>query len=467
MQGVGAVILAAGQGKRMRSETPKVLHCAAGRPLVRHVLDAVEEAGITEVVVVIGQGADMVREALGPQYNYALQEKQLGTGDAVLKALPHLSAECKEVLVVCGDTPLLRSETLAKLVRSRQETGAAAAVLTGIFEDPQGYGRIIRTADDMVEAIVEESDATVEQKRIQEINTGSYAFTKEALETTIHRLQPDNKQGEYYLTDCIYLLREADQPVTAVIAPTIETAGINTRRQLADAERILREWECERLMSEGVTIYDPSTTYVDKGVQVGQDTIIYPFTFLEGKTIIGRRCVIGPGTRLHSVLLGDDVSVQYSVVAASTVGNECQIGPYSHIRPGNVLADQVKIGGFVELKASSVGEGSKIPHLSYIGDTVIGTDVNIGAGTITCNYDGAHKHKTFIEDGVFIGSNTNLVAPVSVGKDAVIGAGSTITRDVPAACLAVERAKQVMIPDWGQKKRKKGEHEEEWKNEGS
>jgi bifunctional UDP-N-acetylglucosamine pyrophosphorylase/glucosamine-1-phosphate N-acetyltransferase len=247
MQGVGAVILAAGQGKRMRSETPKVLHCAAGRPLVRHVLDAVEEAGITEVVVVIGQGADMVREALGPQYNYALQEKQLGTGDAVLKALPHLSAECKEVLVVCGDTPLLRSETLAKLVRSRQETGAAAAVLTGIFEDPQGYGRIIRTADDMVEAIVEESDATVEQKRIQEINTGSYAFTKEALETTIHRLQPDNKQGEYYLTDCIYLLREADQPVTAVIAPTIETAGINTRRQLADAERILREWECERL----------------------------------------------------------------------------------------------------------------------------------------------------------------------------------------------------------------------------
>ena len=270
MQRVGAVVLAAGQGKRMMSDTPKVLHCAAGVPLVRLVLDAVEDAGITEVVVVVGQGADMVREALGPEYTYALQEKQLGTGDAVLQALPHLSDHCKEVLVVCGDTPLLTSETLEKLVKSRQDTGSAAAVLTGIIDDPKGYGRVIKTADNMVEAIVEESDASVEQKRIQEINTGSYVFTKEGLEATIYRLQPDNKQGEYYLTDCIRLLREARRPVTAVVAPTIETAGINTRQQLAEAEQVLRERECLRLMDEGVTIFDPRTTYVDKGVQVGR-----------------------------------------------------------------------------------------------------------------------------------------------------------------------------------------------------
>ncbi|MGB4504237.1 MAG: bifunctional UDP-N-acetylglucosamine diphosphorylase/glucosamine-1-phosphate N-acetyltransferase GlmU [Syntrophaceticus sp.] len=461
MKGVGAVILAAGQGKRMRSDIPKVLHCVAGAPLVCHVLDAVEAAGITEIVVVIGQGAEMVRETLSDKdYTFAVQEKQLGTGDAVLKALPYLSGECQEVLVVCGDTPLLRSETLEKLVRSRRDTGSSAAVLTSIFDDPKGYGRVIRTEDNMVEAIVEESDATIEQKRIQEINTGSYAFAREALEATIHHIQPDNKQGEYYLTDCIHLLRKAGQPVTAVVASTAETAGINTRRQLAEAERILRERECLRLMDEGVTIYDPSTTYIDKGVQVGQDTVIYPFTFLEGKTIVGKGCVLGPGTRLCSAVLGNGVSIQYSVVVESTIGDQCQIGPYAYLRPGNILADQVKVGDFVELKKTSVGSGSKIPHLSYIGDTIMGARVNIGAGTITCNYDGSHKHKTCIEDGAFIGSNTNLVAPVSVGKDAMIGAGSTITKDVPPASLAVERSKQTVVPNLGQKKRKKGEHEE-------
>lgn len=455
MKRVGAVVLAAGQGKRMLSDLPKVLHCAAGVPLVRHVLDAVEGAGITEIIVVIGQGAELVREALGADYKFAVQEKQLGTGDAVLKAMPYLSEECQDVLVVCGDTPLLKSETLEKLIITRRDAAAAAAVLTSIFDDPKGYGRVMKNADNMVEAIIEEVDATSEQKEIQEINTGLYAFAKEELQATIRRLQPDNQQGEYYLTDCIHLLREAGQPVTALISSTEETAGINTRCQLADAERILRERECRRLMDEGVTIHDPNTTYIDKGVQVGRDTVIYPFTFLEGETVIGKGCTLGPGTRLCSAVLGNNVSVQYSVVMANAIGDGCNIGPFAYLRPGNTLAENVKIGDFVELKMTSVERGSKIPHLSYIGDTTVGTGVNIGAGTITCNYNGVDKHKTLIEDGVFVGSNTNLVAPVSVGKNAVIGAGSTITKDVPPASLAIERAKQALIPDWKEKKRKR------------
>ncbi|MDD2555623.1 MAG: bifunctional UDP-N-acetylglucosamine diphosphorylase/glucosamine-1-phosphate N-acetyltransferase GlmU [Syntrophaceticus sp.] len=456
MKRVGAIVLAAGQGKRMLSDLPKVLHCAAGVPLVRHVLDAVEDIGITEIIVVIGQGSELVREALGAGYKFAVQEKQLGTGDAVLKAMPYLAEECEDVLVVCGDTPLLKSETLEKLIITRRDAAAAAAVLTSIFDDPKGYGRVIKNADHMVEAIVEDADATPEQKEIPEINTGSYAFTKAALQGTISRLQPDNQQGEYYLTDCIHLLREAGRPVTALVAPTEETAGINTRRQLSDAERILRERECLRLMDEGVTVHEPQTTYIDKGVRVGRDTVIYPFTFLEGKTVIGKGCTLGPGTRLSSAVLGDNVTVQYSVVVESTIGDKCNIGPFAYLRPGNELADQVKVGDFVELKKTSVGQGSKIPHLSYVGDTTVGTGVNIGAGTITCNYDGVAKYKTLIEDGVFVGSNTNLVAPVNVGKNAMIGAGSTIAKDVPPDSLAIERAKQVMIPDWKEKMKKKG-----------
>lgn len=456
MKKVGAIVLAAGQGKRMLSDLPKVLHCAAGVPLVRHVLAAVEDLGITEIIVVIGQGAELVREALGTGYKFAVQETQLGTGDAVLKAMPCLSEECEEVLVVCGDTPLLKSETLEKLIISRRDAVAAAAVLTSIFDDPQGYGRVIRKADNLVEAIVEEVDATQEQKKIREINTGSYVFTKEALQGTISRLQPDNQQGEYYLTDCIHLLREAGQPVMAQVASAEETAGINTRHQLSDAERILRERECLRLMDAGVTILDPQTTYVDKGVHVGKDTVIYPFTFLEKKTVIGQGCTLGPGARLSSAVLGDNVTVQYSVVVESTIGDQCNIGPFAYLRPGNDLADQVKVGDFVELKKTSVGQGSKIPHLSYIGDTIVGIGVNIGAGTITCNYDGVAKYKTLIADGVFVGSNTNLVAPVNVGKNAMIGAGSTISKDVPQDSLAIERAKQVVIPDWKEKMRKKG-----------
>lgn len=456
MAELGAIILAAGQGKRMKSELPKALHRAAGVPLLRHVLDCVIEAGIREVVIVIGQGAELVRREMGEEYRYAYQEQPLGTGDAVRRALPLLSSQCEEVLILCGDTPLLRPGSLTGLVAARRSAGAAAAVLTSVFADPRGYGRILRNSADLVEAIVEESDATGEQKEIREINTGTYVFDRLSLEKVITILRPDNRQGEYYLTDCISFLRADGSPVAAVTAPAAETVGINTRRELAAAERLLRERECWRLMDEGVTILDPATTYIDRGVIVGRDSVIYPATYLEGATRVGKECVLGPGTRLIDTTLGDHVEIQYTVVLESIIGDSCQIGPFAYIRPGTVLAERVKIGDFVELKKTVVGKGSKIPHLSYVGDTMVGSGVNIGAGTITCNYDGFHKSETHIEDGVFIGSNTNLVAPVTVGKNAVTAAGSTITKDVPPDALAVERAKQVVVNDWIKRKREKG-----------
>lgn len=459
VQGVGAIILAAGQGKRMKSDLPKVLHRVAGVPLVGHVLKSVAEAGIGEVIVVIGRRGELVREALGEGYRYALQEEPRGTGDAVMRALPLLSPECREVLVLCGDTPLLTPASLVRLVEERRMTDAAATILTGIFADPTGYGRILRGEDNLVQGIVEESDATPEQKTIREINTGTYVFRRDALERTVSRLRPDNRQGEYYLTDCIALLRAEGLTVAAVSAPAEETAGINTRREMAAAERILRLRECERLMDEGVTILDPEATYIDRGVEVGRDTIIYPFTFLEGKTAVGKGCVLGPGTRLIDSRIGDGVEIQQSLVVESQVGDRCRIGPFAFIRPGTVLAEEVKVGDFVELKKARVGKGSKIPHLSYVGDAVVGSGVNIGAGTITCNYDGVSKHETHIKDGAFIGSNTNLVAPVTVGEKAVTGAGSTITRDVPPGALAVERSRQVIVPDWAKKKAERGKEQ--------
>lgn len=460
MSSTAAVILAAGQGKRMRSALSKVLHRCAGAPLIRYVLDAVASAGIEEVVIVVGAGASQVREALGESYKYALQEEQRGTGDAVARALPQLSGECRELLVLCGDTPLLTPDSLTRLLAARRNISATggtpagseypadACVLTSIFEDPSGYGRIVRDASGLVAEIVEDGDATPLQREIREINTGAYSFDRQALEEALAGLRPDNRQGEYYLTDVIAILRQAGSIVAGCPAPGAETAGINTRRDLAAAERILRQRECERLMDAGVTIIDPAVTYVDHGVEVGQDTIIRPFCFLEGYTRVGSGCEVGPGARLVNTILGSGVSVQSSLLVDSIASDGCQIGPFAYLRPGTVLGERVKVGDFVELKKTQVGPGSKIPHLSYVGDTVIGSGVNVGAGTITCNYDGVKKHVTYIGDDAFIGSNTNLVAPVSVGPGAVTGAGSTITRNVPGGALAVERSRQEVVTNW-------------------
>jgi len=452
MSSTAAVILAAGQGKRMKSALPKVLHRCAGAPLIRYVLDAVAAAGITEVVIVIGTGAALVREALGHSYKYVLQEPQRGTGDAVAKALPQVSFDCGDLLVLCGDTPLLTPGSLTRLLATRREASADACILTSMFDDPSGYGRIVRDASGLVEAIVEDGDATPGQKEIEEINTGTYSFDRAALEEALAGLRPENSQGEYYLTDVIGLLRQAGGAVAALAAPSAETAGINTRRELAAAGRIFRQRECERLMDAGVTIIDPAVTYIDRGVEVGRDTVIYPFCFLEGATRVGANCVVGPGTRLVDTDLGSGVAVQSSLLIGSTAGDGCQIGPFAYLRPGTVLAEGVKVGDFVELKQVQVGPGSKIPHLSYVGDAVLGAGVNVGAGAITCNYDGVSKHKTQIGDGAFIGSNTNLVAPVCIGREAVTGAGSTITKDVPEGSLAVERARQVVVPGWRRKR---------------
>ncbi len=461
MSSTAAVILAAGEGKRMKSALPKVLHRCAGVPLIRYVLDAVAAAGITEVVIVIGAGAGLVRSALGDGYRYVLQETQRGTGDAVAKALPQLTPGCRDLLVLCGDTPLLTPGSLTRLLSARLEADAAACVLTSIFEDPSGYGRIVRDASGLVTAIVEDGDAAPEQRKIREINTGAYSFDRPALEEALSGLRPDNTQGEYYLTDVISLLCRAGRAVAAFSAPPAETAGINIRRELAAAERIFRQRECERLMDAGVTIIDPAVTYIDHGVEVGRDTVIYPFCFLEGHTRVGANCVVGPGTRLVDTDLGGGVVAQSSLLIGSAAGDGCRIGPFAYLRPGTVLAEGVKVGDFVELKQVEVGPGSKIPHLSYVGDADIGSGVNVGAGTITCNYDGISKHRTQIGDGAFIGSNTNLVAPVSIGSEAVTGAGSTITKDVPDGALAVERSRQTVVPGWRKRRSEAGGQRQE------
>ncbi|HBT47449.1 MAG TPA: bifunctional UDP-N-acetylglucosamine diphosphorylase/glucosamine-1-phosphate N-acetyltransferase GlmU [Peptococcaceae bacterium] len=452
MSKVVAVVLAAGEGKRMRSDRPKVLHRVAGRSLVEHVLAAVEAAGITECVVVVGHGGEEVREELGPGFRYAWQEKQLGTGHALAQARDP-AGEGDTVLVLCGDTPLLRGETLARLVAEHRERGAAATLLTAAVEDPTGYGRVIRDGEGRVLRIVEEGDADAATRAVKEINSGTYCFAASLLWPALEELRPENAQGEYYLTDVIELFCRRGYPVHALLAPDPEEVlGVNDRVQLARAGKILQRRINEGLMLKGVTLVDPDNTYIHAGVEIGRDTVVWPFTFLEGKTRIGSRCVIGPHTGIRDSRIGDETVISYSVVQESTVGSRCQIGPFAYLRPGTVLEDRVKVGDFVEIKASRVGEGSKVPHLTYLGDATVGREVNIGAGTITCNYDGLRKWPTVVGDGAFIGSNTNLVAPVEVGEGSVIGAGSTITEDVPPGALAIGRARQVNLAGKGLEK---------------
>lgn len=461
MPKVMAVVLAAGHGKRMKSKLPKVLHRVGGRYMVQHVLDALEGAGVSETVLVVGHGAERVREALGPGYRYAVQAEQLGTGHAVLQAEPEVGEDCDTVMVVCGDTPLLTGDTLRRLLQRHRESGAAATVLSAVFSDPTGYGRIIRNQEGELVQIVEESDASAEVKRIAEGNTGTYCFSREHLFAALKELSPDNAQGEYYLPDVLTVMRRRRlKVVAAALADEEEARGINSRRQLAEVGQIMRRRVLQRLMEAGVTIVDPETTYIDSTVEIDVDTVIHPFTFIEGETRIGSDCIIGPFTRIVSSRLGSRVEVLNSVILESELGDRCQIGPFAYLRPLTRLADGVKVGDFVEIKKSQVGRGSKIPHLSYIGDATLGEGVNIGAGTITCNYDGERKYPTVVEDGAFIGSNTNLVAPLRVGAHAVTGAGSTITKDVPPYALAVERSSQRNISEW-QSKVKRGRRQED------
>ena len=446
-----AVILAAGQGTRMKSKLPKVLHKALGKPMVQWVIDCLSQAGVEDKIAVLGHGGDQVASVVEGQADIVYQTEQLGTGHAVMQAAPALPADNDCVLVICGDTPLLRAQTIQALLEKHQAEGNAVTLLTAYAENPTGYGRIVRQ-EQQITAIVEQKDADEQQKLIKEINTGTYCFDQKFLLQYLSALDTNNAQKEYYLTDLIKIANLHNLPVGGfVLADFNESLGVNNRIQLSQAEAILRQRKCEEIMLAGVTLIDPSATYIGADVVIGNDTTIYPNVVLEGKTVIGSDNVIGMNCRFVDSQIGNGNDIQSTVITESKVGNGCKIGPMAYLRPGTALADNVKIGDFVEVKKSQVGEGSKIPHLSYVGDSIVGSKVNIGCGTITCNYDGVHKYQTVIKDGAFIGSNTNLVAPVTVEENAFIGAGSTITKDVPDSALAVTRADLRVKENWRKK----------------
>lgn len=449
-----AVILAAGKGVRMHSNYPKVVHRVAGTPMIVHVVNAVTAAGIEKVTLVVGHQQELIKPLFaGQNINFATQTEQLGTGHALLQARDIVQDD-DMILVTAGDTPLLQAATLEALIKHHQQSQATATVLSTRIKNPHGYGRIIRDENTAFLRIVEEKDAAPQEKSINEINSGMYCFQAREAFRALAALGSSNAQGEYYLTDILEILRQERQPVEVLCLDAEEDIyGINNREQLAEAEKIMRRRINRELMLSGVTMIDPDSTFIDAGVKIGLDTTIYPACIIEGDSCIGEGCEIGPGTRISDCIIGNFVSIESSRLKEAQVGDNCTIGPYAYLRPQAVLGSGVKVGDFVEIKKSNIGAGSKIPHLSYIGDAELGQGVNVGAGTITCNYDGNNKWPTILEDGVFIGSNTNLVAPVRVGANAVTGAGSTITRDVPAAALGLERADQKNILHWKSGKR--------------
>ncbi len=454
MSNLVTVVLAAGKGTRMKSALPKVLHRVSGKHMLQHVLDAAKAAGAKRNIVVTGFGGETVREAIGDQAEFVTQEEQLGTGHAVLQAKSLLEGETGTVMVLCGDTPLLTGELLKRLYDAHQEVGAKATVLTAIMPDPTGYGRIVHMADGSVEKIVEHKDATEEEREIKEINSGIYCFEAKELFAALGEVKNDNAQGEYYLPDVLEILRKQGKKIWAVATEDYEsTFGINSRSQLAQAEKILRHRKNEELMAEGVTLMDPDTTFIDADVKIGRDTVIYPFTWIEGKSVIGENCELGPNVRLQNVTIGNGVTGQFTYAHDAVIDDGVILGQFVHIRPDTHLMEKVKIGNFVEVKNSNVGKGTKLPHLSYIGDCDMGANVNMGCGTITVNYDGKKKFRTVVGDNAFIGCNSNLVAPVTIEDNAYVGAGSTITKRVPSDNLAIARARQTNIAEWGDKRK--------------
>lgn len=449
-----AVILAAGKGTRMRSKLPKVLHKVGGKAMLQHVLDAADAAGAAEKIVIVGHGAGLVESMVGEQGKIVLQAEQLGTGHAVMQTKDALAGFTGTAMILCGDTPLLDGEELKKFYEAHVQSGAAATVLTAFMDNPFGYGRIVRDADGNVQGIVEEKDADAQQKLIKEINTGIYCLECPLMFDVLATLTCDNAQGEYYLTDVLTKLNEAGKKVGGVVTEDSDMVmGINSRRQLAEAESVMRVRILNKLMDEGVTIMDPVSTFIESSVKIGRDTVIYPFTWLEGNTEIGEDCEIGPNVRLTNVEVGNGTHLQFVYGHDCKVCDEVTAGPYVHLRPDTVIGNKVKIGNFVEVKNSNVGTGTKLPHLTYIGDSDIGSGVNMGCGCITVNYDGKKKHRTVIEDNAFVGCNTNLVAPVTVKAGCYIGAGSTITKEVPENSLGIARAKQKNIEGWAEKYR--------------
>ena len=446
------IILAAGKGTRMKSNLPKVLHKVCGKPMLEHVIDAARGAGSEREIVVIGSGADEVKKAI-TDVEFALQAEQLGTGHAVKMAKDKITDMEGTVMILCGDTPLISAELLEKFIENHEQTKATATVLTAMMPDATGYGRIVRNQSGSVDKIVEHKDATEEELQIHEVNSGMYCFDVKALFDSLEKVTNDNAQGEYYLTDVLGIIRSQGLLINAFVTNAFtQILGINSRYQLATAERILRQRKNIELMDSGVTILDPDSTFIDYDVEIGRDSTILPFTYLETGTKIGENCSIGPNCRLQNTKIGDNVTMQFVYSHDAEVDDDVIIGPYVHLRPGTKINKKVKIGNFVEVKNSNIGEGSKLPHLQYIGDTDMGTNVNIGCGTVTCNYDGKKKYRTTIGDNVFVGCNTNFVAPVTVNNGAYIAAGSTINQDIPENNFAIARARQVNKADWKDKR---------------
>lgn len=447
-----ALILAAGQGKRIKSNLPKVLHKVCGKEMVNHVIDTLRKGEIEDINVIIGKGAELVKEnTKSRNVSYSIQEEQLGTGHAVKCALEFFKDKKGTIAVFNGDAPLIKEETIKDLFEEHTSKGNSATVLTAILDDATGYGRIIRD-DQQVLKIVEHKDCNEEELKVNEVNSGMYLFEIEKLVESLEKLTNNNAQGEYYLTDVIGILKNKGEKVGAIVIDEEETLGVNSRVQLAEVEAILRKRINNKHLENGITIIDPASTYIGVDVEIGQDTIIYPGNVLEGNTVIGENCILYPNSRINNSVIKNDVEIQSSVILDSEVGSNTTVGPFAYIRPQSVIGNHVRIGDFVEIKKSTIGDNTKVSHLTYVGDSEVGESCNFGCGTVTVNYDGTNKHKTVIGNNAFIGCNTNLVSPVNVEDGAYIAAGSTITNDVKSGELAVARAKQKNIPGWVDKR---------------
>jgi bifunctional UDP-N-acetylglucosamine pyrophosphorylase/glucosamine-1-phosphate N-acetyltransferase len=459
---IHVVILAAGKGTRMKSARPKVLHRVAGQPLIEHVLACAAAIHPQSTTIVIGHQAEALTAALAPHQGltFVVQEPQLGTAHALMTTEAALAGHTGVLVLLSGDVPMLTARTLQSLVNRHQAAGANATVVTAVVEDPRGYGRIVRTGE-QIARIVEEKDASPAEREIREINAGIYAFSLEGLFDAVRSIAAENAQKEYYLPDLVAIFRRRGSGVeTITVSNPDEIRGINSRTELAAVSRIVRDQKTAELMASGVTIEDPATAYVDGGVTIGADTILHPGVSLEGRTTIGAGCEIHSGARIVDSQIGDRVTIlNHCVITNAKIADDVSVGPFAHLRNEADVRSKAKVGNFVELKKTVLGAGSKSMHLAYLGDATIGVGVNIGAGTITCNYDGVNKNQTVIEDGAFVGSDSQLVAPVTIGKGAYVGSGSTIRENVPAGALAVSAGKQRTIENWVADRRKKRELE--------
>ena len=447
-----ALILAAGQGTRIKSDLPKVLHKVCGKEMVNHVIDTMRKAKIDDINVIIGKGAELVKEKTASRnVSYSLQEEQLGTGHAVKCAIDFLKNKTGVVGVFAGDAPLIKPETINKLFETHMENKNAATLLSSIVEDPTGYGRIVRDGDEVLK-IVEHKDCTEEELKINEMNAAIYCFDIESLLSSLEKLSNDNNQGEYYLTDVIGILKDEGKKVGALSIDYEETIGVNSRVQLAEAEEILRRRINRRHMENGVTLIDPNSTYIGDDVEIGRDTIIYPGNVIEGNTKIGEGVVLYPNSRISNSIISNNVEIQSSVIIDSQIGERTTVGPFAYIRPESVIGSHARIGDFVEIKKSNIGNNTKVSHLTYIGDAEVGENCNFGCGTVVVNYDGKSKNKTIVGNNSFIGCNTNIVKPVTMVDNTNIAAGSTIVNNVKEGELAIARAKQRNIEGWVAKK---------------